>query len=110
MIEATMCKFRSLRAALGATLALSFTAGGLHLQAQSEDQTNLFDWRGPFQTGVSPETYKNWSFEGEKALKWTYPVSGRGCPVIVDGRLYSFGYNGDAAGPEQRIILTCLDP
>ena len=66
----------------------------LGVQAQTDDQTNLFDWRGPFQTGVSPETYEGWAFEGEKSLKWTYDVSSRGCPVVVDGRLYSFGYNG----------------
>ncbi len=105
-----MCTTRSLRTQFGISLAATFVAGSLNLQAQSEDQTNLFSWRGPFQTGVSPETYENWAFEGEKALKWTYPLSGRGCPVIVDGRLYSFGYNGEADGPEQRIILSCLDP
>lgn len=105
-----MCKSLPLKAVIGTILAITLTAGRLDLQAQEEEQTNLFEWRGPFQTGVSPETYKDWAFEGEKALKWTYPVSGRGCPVIVDGHLYSFGYNGDASGPEQRILLTCLDP
>ena len=94
---------------LGSTLLISLVSLTLGAQAQTEDQTNLFDWRGPFQTGVSPETYEGWAFEGEKALKWTYNVSSRGCPVVVDGRLYSFGYNGDQEGPEQRVILSCID-
>ncbi len=89
-----------------ATLAVGSTT----VWAQTvENQTNLFDWRGPFQTGVSPETYQGWAFEGEKSLLWTFPVSGRGCPVIVDERLYSFGYNGEADGPDQRVILTCME-
>lgn len=106
MIQATMHK---LLPAKTSSFLLALAAGTSTLLAQSEEQANLFDWRGPFQTGVSPETYEGWSFEGEKNLKWTYPLSGRGCPVIVDGKLYSFAYNGDADGPEQRIILSCLD-
>ncbi|MFT5189192.1 MAG: outer membrane protein assembly factor BamB [Verrucomicrobiales bacterium] len=109
MIEVSMRTTLSMKTKIGTTIALALAAGTLCLQAQSEDQTNLFDWRGPFQTGVSAETYEGWAFEGEKSLKWTYPLSGRGCPVIVDGRLYSFGYDGDKDAAEQRIVLSCLD-
>ncbi len=106
MIQARM---RTALPRLGSTLLISLASMTLGVQAQTDDQSNLFDWRGPFQTGVSPETYEGWAFEGEKSLKWTYDVSSRGCPVVVDGRLYSFGYNGTEEGPEQRIVLSCLD-
>ncbi len=92
------------------TLMFSLAASSAGLIAQTEDQSNLFEWRGPFQTGVSPEKYTNWEFEGEKSILWTHAMSGRGCPVIVDGRMYSFGYNGEGVGPDQQIILSHLDP
>ncbi|MFT5404012.1 MAG: hypothetical protein ACI9DF_002855, partial [Verrucomicrobiales bacterium] len=71
MIEVSMRTTLSMKTKIGTTIALALAAGTLCLQAQSEDQTNLFDWRGPFQTGVSAETYEGWAFEGEKSLKWT---------------------------------------
>ncbi len=87
-----------------------FLASQAWLSAQDDERaTNLFSWRGPFQNGTSAETYEQWAFEGEKSLAWTYPLSGRGCPVIVDGNLYSFGYLGDQTGADQQIVLACLD-
>ncbi|HUF63870.1 MAG TPA: PQQ-binding-like beta-propeller repeat protein [Verrucomicrobiales bacterium] len=87
-----------------------FLASQVWLSAQVDERaTNLFSWRGPFQNGTSAETYEQWAFEGEKSLAWTYPLSGRGCPVIVDGNLYSFGYLGDQTGADLQIVLACLD-
>ena len=70
-----------------------------------ENAENLFQWRGPFQTGVSAEKYENWDFN--ETPIWKHDLSGRGCPVIVDGRLYSFGYTG--SGAEMQIVLACLN-
>ncbi len=61
MIQASM---RKALPRLGSTLLISLASMTLGVQAQTDDQTNLFDWRGPFQTGVSPETYEGWAFEG----------------------------------------------
>ncbi|MEM9481547.1 MAG: PQQ-binding-like beta-propeller repeat protein [Verrucomicrobiota bacterium] len=64
-----------------------------------------YSWRGPNQNGTSTEKYSSWSFSEEPT--WTYSSQGRGTPVVVDGRLYSFGYRGE--GADFAELLTCLD-
>lgn len=67
------------------------------------------DWRGPNQTGTSPETNLPSEIKpGGKNLRWTYKLAGRGAPVIANGRMYAWGYEGD--GPDLQEILVCLDP
>ncbi len=66
---------------------------------------NWISWRGPLQTGVSLETYENWSFDPEPV--WTYDMAGRGNPVIYKGRLYSWGYRGEGADLEE--VVTAHD-
>ncbi len=69
-------------------------------------ESQWYSWRGPNQNGTSDETYTDWAFD-EKPI-WKYDkISGRGTPVVVDGRLYSFGYRGTGADFEE--TLTCLD-
>ncbi len=67
---------------------------------------NWLQWRGPLQTGVSLETYKNGTFNPEPV--WTRDIAGRGTPVIHDGRMYSWGYRG--TGPDLVEVLSALDP
>lgn len=43
----------------------------------------------------------------EETPVWTYESSGRGTPVIADGKVFSFGYRG--AKEELVELLTCLD-
>lgn len=62
-------------------------------------------WRGPLQTGVSLEHYKNGQIVDKPA--WTYDSRSRGCPVICDGKVFSFGYRGEKE--ELVELLTCLD-
>lgn len=62
-------------------------------------------WRGPLQTGVSLEHYKNGQLADKPA--WTYDSRSRGCPVICDGKVFSFGYRGEKE--ELVELLTCLD-
>lgn len=62
-------------------------------------------WRGPLQTGVSLEHFKNGQIEDQPA--WTYGSRSRGCPVICDGKVFSFGYRGEKE--ELVELLTCLD-
>ena len=65
-------------------------------------------WRGPDQNGTSPETGLVDTVEvgGENHL-WTYPIAGRGTPVVAGGRLFGLGYEGE--GPTLREVLFCLD-
>ncbi|MEM7386197.1 MAG: PQQ-binding-like beta-propeller repeat protein, partial [Verrucomicrobiota bacterium] len=96
-----MSKFILISWCLASTLGLSTI-----LPAQ-EDNTQWLSWRGPYQTGVSAEKYETWDFEGEKSIKWTLDVMGRGAPVVADGRAYSFGYAGE--GPDLQVVLACID-
>lgn len=63
-------------------------------------------WRGPLQTGVSLERY-NGLGKLEEQPAWTYDSRSRGCPVIADGKVFSFGYRGEKE--ELVELLTCLD-
>jgi len=56
---------------------------------------NWLAWRGPLQSGVSLEKFESYSFSGEPL--WTDTISGRGTPLVFDGRLYTWGYRGQGA-------------
>jgi len=73
--------------------------------AEHHDIPNWDSWRGPSQAGVSPAQFKDWKIGGTPA--WTYEVSGRGTPVIHEGRLFSFGYTGK--GEDLVELLTAHD-
>ena len=62
-------------------------------------------WRGPLNTGVSLEHYKDAKLGDTPA--WTYDSHGRGTPVVYDGLLFSFGYHGEKE--ELAECLTCMD-
>lgn len=62
-------------------------------------------WRGPLQTGVSLEHFQNGMIEDAPA--WKYESRSRGCPVICDGKVFSYGYRGEKE--ELVELLTCLD-
>ncbi len=66
------------------------------------------NWRGPEQTGVSRETglVSEVEIDGKNHL-WSVDLSGRGTPVIANGRLYTMGYRGE--GPDLQEILLCAD-
>jgi outer membrane protein assembly factor BamB len=69
--------------------------------------TGWLNWRGPLQTGASLETGLP-----EKCVPgtelWTYAIKGAGTPVIADGRLYAFGFDGEKGEDVQEVLL-CLD-
>jgi outer membrane protein assembly factor BamB len=69
--------------------------------------TGWLNWRGPLQTGASLESGLPEKCEPGSEL-WTYNVKGAGTPVIADGKLYAFGFYGDA-GEDVREALLCLD-
>lgn len=65
-------------------------------------------WRGPQQNGTSTESGlpERWQPGGENHL-WDTKLSGRGCPVVANGRLYCIGYRGE--GTELREVLSAFD-
>ena len=65
-------------------------------------------WRGPDQNGTSTETGLATSLAIDAGSKsWRYPLSGRGTPVIANGRVYTLGYQG--TGKDLDELLVCLD-
>ncbi len=64
-----------------------------------------YSWRGPTQDGRSAEKYTENVFPD--APDWTYDVSGRGAPVIANGRIFLYSYKGE--GSLQAEGLTCFD-
>jgi outer membrane protein assembly factor BamB len=75
---------------------------------QNFEARGWLNWRGPGQNGVSPETglIEELTLDGEGHL-WSYPIAGRGTPVISNGRVYGLGYEGEGELTEE--VLFCLD-
>lgn len=64
------------------------------------------EWRGPFQTGVTPETQLPTVVDAKKPL-WSVDFPGQSSPVLFNGRLYINGYEGD--GPDLQEAVACYD-
>jgi outer membrane protein assembly factor BamB len=74
----------------------------LSVSATANDWTT---WRGPLQNGVSLEHYTDGKLAETPA--WTYDSRGRGTPVLVDGKLVSWGYRGETSDLVE--VLSCID-
>lgn len=86
-------------------------AGGRSIGAEKAAGLGSYvwpSWRGPGQFGASEERNlpESWQVDGENHL-WTYPVRGRGTPVIANGRVYVLGYSDEGADLVE--LLLCLD-
>ncbi|MFT7485256.1 MAG: outer membrane protein assembly factor BamB, partial [Candidatus Paceibacteria bacterium] len=86
----------------------AFNAGAAQSQMAASELRGWLSWRGPDQNGTSPETdlIDSLTLEGENHL-WSYELSGRGTPVVANGRVFALGYEG--TGPELQELLVCLD-
>lgn len=75
--------------------------------AKSEGaEQGWFDWRGPFQTGVSLEKGLPDKID-VKAPLWTAEFPGQSAPVIANGKLYIMAHLGE--GPDMQEGVVCLD-
>lgn len=86
----------------GVALAAAFA------RPASADVKGWLDWRGPYQTGVSPEKGlpDTWAPGGANDL-WHIDLAAGGTPVIANGRVYVLGYDGE--GPNMQEVLLCAD-
>jgi len=83
-----------------------FTAAAISLLAcDAAEATDWTTWRGPLQTGESLEHFKNAKIAETPA--WTYDSRSRGCPVVCQGKVFSFGYRGEKEDLVE--LLSCLD-
>jgi outer membrane protein assembly factor BamB len=85
---------------LSALLVTAAVAGG-----KAPKAVGWTHWRGPLQTGVSLEKGlpDKVDLQGGNLL-WTMDVSGRGTPVIANGKVYLLGYSGEGAELQETII------
>ncbi len=94
----------------GAALLLALALSGCNPYPKPGDGAvdGWLSWRGPEQNGRSRETGlpEPTAIDAAKPT-WRYDLSGRGTPVIADGRVYTMGYEGE--GKELEEVLVCLD-
>lgn len=62
------------------------------LSASASDWTH---WRGPWQTGVSPE--KNLPDKIADNVVWRVPIGGRSTPLVLGDRVYLINYDSEKA-------------
>ncbi|MCB9730759.1 MAG: PQQ-binding-like beta-propeller repeat protein [Deltaproteobacteria bacterium] len=76
--------------------------------ARTKAPVGWLSWRGSGQDGFAlvGKLPEHITLGGEGHL-WTYPLSGRGTPVVADGRLFTLGYRG--TGPDLQELLVALD-
>jgi outer membrane protein assembly factor BamB len=89
---------------LPSRLHLLLLSAAISTQLSANDWPN---WRGPLQSGASLEHYEGSTGQLTEPATWTYSSRSRGCPVVFDGRVFSFGYRGEKSALVE--LLTCLD-
>src|SRR5262249_10577255 len=69
-------------------------------------------WRGPWQTGVSPDKNlpERWSPDPnakDNNLIWKVPYGGRSTPLVLNGRVYLINKAGEGVHEQERVM--CFD-
>src|SRR5262249_36352596 len=67
-------------------------------------------WRGPSQTGFSPDTGLPSKVDGN--IVWKAPFAGRSTPVVMDNRVYLINYQADKVnvnGKDEDVPATILE-
>ncbi|MCI0683708.1 MAG: PQQ-like beta-propeller repeat protein [Gemmataceae bacterium] len=91
--------------------SMLFASLVLFAVASIASAADWYNWRGPWQNGVSPETGlpDKWSPEGNNLI-WKAPYGSRSTPLVLKGRVYFINYAQDNDNPEtiqERVM--CLD-
>src|ERR1700677_3315059 len=77
--------------------------------------SDWYNWRGPWQTGASPEKDlpASWSPDPTAAdnnLVWKAPYGCRSTPLVMNGRVYLINYTGQNKKSAKGEILPDLEP
>ncbi len=90
------------------TLGGCATSRVASVTAPATARQGWLSWRGPQQGGVTGEATlpTDLALNGPNA-RWSFPIHGRGTPVIEGDHLYVMGYEGK--GADLREFLVCLD-
>jgi outer membrane protein assembly factor BamB len=95
------------------TLALALCAGLSPLVRAAHDEHDApyrgwLSWRGPHQNGHSDEKglVEQLGLDNGSLL-WTWEASGRGGPVVANGRVFVMAYRGERGA--LRELIACLD-
>lgn len=85
--------------------AFLVTAGMFGPAALANDWPN---WRGPEQTGMSRESapVTSWALDGTNQA-WKAPIGGRTTPIVLNGRVYLIGPDGEGQALHERVA--CLN-
>src|SRR5438552_15369468 len=87
-------------------------AAGLILATSPVMAADWYNWRGPWQNGVSPEVNlpDKWSPDPKATdnnLIWKAPYGCRSTPLVMNGRVYIINYLGEKETIQERVM--CLD-
>jgi len=89
-----------------------FVVIGVAVLAARADAADWYNWRGPWQNGVSPETNlpDKWSpdpKDPDNNLIWKAPYGCRSTPIVQHGRVYIINHLGSGETTQERVM--CLD-
>jgi outer membrane protein assembly factor BamB len=88
-------------------LIVAFSLAVTPLTSTASDWTQ---WRGPWQTGVSPDTKLPDKVDGN--VIWRKPFGGRSTPIVMNNRVYLINYQADklkVGDKEEDIPETILE-
>ncbi len=85
---------------------------GLLTAATPAEAADWYNWRGPWENGVSPETNlpDKWSpdpKEPDSNLIWKASYGCRSTPLVMNGRLFVINHLGERETVQERVM--CLD-
>src|SRR5262245_43796554 len=89
---------------------LTMVLGSALLQS-SAGAAEWYHWRGPFNTGVSPDTNlpASWSDDPKapENFHWKVPFGCRSTPIVMGGRVYINNQVGEGVNEQERVM--CFD-
>jgi outer membrane protein assembly factor BamB len=102
-----------MRKSLLAGTAFCLLAAG-HALWTTANAADWYNWRGPWQTGVSPETDlpEQWSTDAkdpDSNLIWKAPYGCRSTPLVMNGRVFIINNVGTGITSQERVMSLDAD-